>query len=120
MRLLTCLLLLLAVRSYSQSFNWTRDFKTDYDTYCIQVLADVNGNTYVVSEYHFTPHHEPSINGCVLRKYDKSGSLQWSIDKKDLHYWKVLYDPNGQLVLFAKENGNIYRAIVDTQNGLII
>jgi len=64
MRLLACLLISCAFRCNSQSFSWTRDFKTNYNTYGRQVLADTSGNAYVISDYYYYPNHEPSINGC--------------------------------------------------------
>jgi len=120
MRVLTCLFLLFAARYYPQSFNWTQDFKTTYDTYGRQVLADPQGNAYVICEYDSHPTHGAGFTGSLLRKYDRTGNLQWSIDKPNEYLWKIVFDQTGQLVLFAKEAGITYSAKVDTVNGLLV
>ncbi len=119
MKLILCFVLLFADSLTSQTFKWTRDFKASHDTRGTQVLSDSLGDCYVVSEYHYDYPHEPSIDGCVLRKYDKSGALLWSTETQDEYYWKILFDPIGQLVLFAKYSGTVYRAVVNPQDGMI-
>jgi hypothetical protein len=110
----------ITLQAKSQTYLWTDDHQESYyETSAGQVLTAANGNAYVVGSYKYVVYHALDIDGRMLRKYDKHGTLMWEIKSETEFRWRICFAPNGDLILLGIDGSGQFMSVVDKQTGTI-